>query len=158
MENDFNYPSNLPQSESIRNRHLKKDAVPSVFHFPDNMKKKPVVKRNPKKRELQPSESHTLHDPPAPKIPRPDHTYSSYISPRKFKKEFTLKIRKKNLTIHNLRRKNLRKEKTIKGLMKLLENAKLVSEESCSSLINNFGHMAANLFKNELKNNKEVSG
>ena len=109
LETDFNYPSNLPQSESIRNRHLKKDAVPSIFHFPDHMEKKPVMKENTKQRELQPSESHTLPDQSAPKIPRPDHTYPSYISPRKLKKEFTLKKRKKNLTIHNRRGKRLEK-------------------------------------------------
>ena len=74
------------------------------------------------------------------------------------KKEFSLKIRKINLTIRNLRMKNLRKKKTVKGLMTMLNNANLVSEEICSSFIYNFGHIAAHLFQNELKNNKEVLG
>ena len=99
-----------------------------------------------------------LSDIPALKTPRLDHTYASKKSPKKVSKEFVAKIKKKNLINHNLRRKNLRKERTIKGLMTLLENAKLLSKESSTTLINNFGHMTACLFKNELENNKAASG
>ena len=52
----------------------------------------------------------------------------------------------------------MRKERKIKGFMKILKNSKLVSEESCSYLIKNFSHISANLFKNYLKNNEEVLG
>ena len=39
-----------------------------------------------------------------------------------------------------------------------IENANLVSKESCMTLINNFGHLTSQLIKNEYKNNKECSG
>ena len=158
LDADFNYSSNLPHSESLMKRYLKKDAIPSVFQFPSHIQKKAIKERNPKKRESQPVNTEALSDIPAPKTPRLDHTYASKKSPKKLNKEFIAKIKKKNLIIHNLRRKNLRKERTIKGLMTLLENAKLLSKESSTTLINNFGHMTACLFKNELENNKAASG
>jgi len=39
-----------------------------------------------------------------------------------------------------------------------IENAKLVSKESCMALINNFSHLTSQLNKNEYRNNKECSG
>ena len=39
-----------------------------------------------------------------------------------------------------------------------IENAKLLSKESCMALINNFDHLTSQLIKNEYKNNKEFSG
>ena len=54
-----------------------------------------------------------------------------------------------------LTRKNLRKEKTIKGLVKKLENMKHLSNEQSQSLTSNFGHMAKELFTNEHKNAKK---
>jgi len=36
-----------------------------------------------------------------------------------------------------------------------IENAKLVSKESCIALISNFGHLTSQLIKNEYRNNKE---
>ena len=53
-----------------------------------------------------------------------------------------------------LTRKNLRKEKTIKGLVKKLENMKHLSNEQRQNLTSNFGHMAEELFTNEHKNVK----
>ena len=38
--------------------------------------------------------------------------------------------------------------------MTLLENAKLLSKESSTTLTNTFGHMTACLFKNELEHKK----
>ena len=59
----------------------------------------------------------------------------------------------KNKVIKNLRRELMTKEKTIKGLITKLKHAKVLSQESCSSIVNNFGHMTTELFKNEAKNN-----
>ena len=39
-----------------------------------------------------------------------------------------------------------------------IENAKLVSNESCMALINNFVHLTSQLIKNEYRNSKECSG
>jgi len=69
--------------------------------------------------------------------------------------EITKRLKKKSLIIYDLRRKNLRGEETIKGLMIRIENAKPVSKESCMALITNFGHLISQLIKNEYRNNKE---
>ena len=59
----------------------------------------------------------------------------------------------KNKVIKNLKRKLMTKEKTIKGLITKLMHAKVLSQESCSSIVNKFGHMTTELVKNEAKNN-----
>ena len=74
------------------------------------------------------------------------------------KKQWKEKLRKKNKAIENLRRKVITKEKTIKGLVEKLKQAKLLSAESCSSFVNNFGHMTTEIFKNEAKNNGRTFG
>ena len=52
----------------------------------------------------------------------------------------------------------MRKEKTIKGLVKKLENARHLSKEQSQSLLSNFGHMTKDLFINEQKNADKSKG
>ena len=59
----------------------------------------------------------------------------------------------KNKVINNLRRELMTKEKIIKVLITKLKHAKVLSQESCSLIVNNFGHMTTELFKNEAINN-----
>ena len=122
------------------------------------MKKQPVKERNPNKRVSQAPHPHSLSEHSSSKKPKFDHTYSSNATTTKLKDEFTKRLKKKNLIIYNLRRKNLRREKTIIGLMIRIESAKLVFKESCMALINNFGHLTSQLIKTEYRNNKECSG
>ena len=159
LETDYTHPSLLPHSTSLGKKYLKKDAVPSVFKFPEHLQKRPVKERNPKKREFQ--AQHLRSDTVAIPAKNPrldDHTYASSVSPRKLKTMYKAKIKKKNQIIQNLRRKNIRKEKTIKGLILKLKQAKMLSEESGSSIISNFGHMTTEIFKNEAKNKDHSSG
>ena len=88
METDYTYPSLLPHSKALGKKYLKKDAIPSVFKFPEHLQKRPVKERKSKKREFEaqhlPSDTLTI----PPKTPRlDDHTYASSVSPRKLKTE-----------------------------------------------------------------------
>ena len=137
---------------------MKQNAVPSIFDFPAHLKKQPLKEWNSKNRVSQAPHPHSLSEHSAPKKPKFDHMYVSNASTTKLKSEFTKRLKKKNLIISNLRHKNWRREKTIKGLMIIIENSKLVSKESCMALINNFGPLTSQLIKNEYRNNKECSG
>ena len=141
-------------SKSSR-KFLKRDAVPSLFEFPGHLQKKPSKERNPKKRVFVDKVVETEKQNKAPKL---DHTYSTNLSPTKMQAKFKEKLKRKNRVIKNLQQKNLRKTRTIRGLVEKLRISKMVSEESEGTLINNFGHMTTEVFRNEIKNNTKSSG
>ena len=58
----------------------------------------------------------------------------------------------KRKKIKTLTKKSLRKVKTIKGLLKKLQDMKHMSKEQSANLMSNFGHMTKELFINEQKN------
>jgi hypothetical protein len=78
-----------------------------------------------------------------------DHNYCT--SPSKVIPRLRRSLDKKRKKIRALTSKNLRKEKTIKGLVQKLENARHLSKEQSQSLLSNFGHMTKDLFINERK-------
>ena len=149
LPSDYSYPPSMPNSESLGKKYLKKDAVPSLFSFPEHLKRRSPKKRVPVKRS-NPAPPQT---PPAldPKHVKLDHKYATTASPRKIKAHYEKKLNQKRKTINRLRAKNFRKQKTIKGLMFKLRTLKLFSEENQKSLTDNFGHMATELFKNQEK-------
>ena len=61
------------------------------------------------------------------------------------------KLKLKNRKIRSLRAKNVRKEKSIKGLVTKLEQMKLLTYEQSQALTTNFGEMTKEIFKNEVK-------
>lgn len=69
-----------------------------------------------------------------------------------------ISLEKKNKKLKVLAKKNLRKEKTIKGLLKKLENMKHLTKEQNETLLSNFGHMTRKLFINEEKNAQKSNG
>ena len=156
-DSDYLYPSSLPHSNTLLRRYLKKEAVPSTFNFPPHLVKKAVTERNPKQRITDRQQTSPGISPPT-KVKREDHTYACSVSPRKLKKQWKVKLRKKNKVIENLRRKVITKEKTIKWLVEKSEQAKVLSAESSSSFVNNFGYMNTEIFKNEAKNNGRTFG
>ena len=64
-------------------------------------------------------------------------------------------LEKKRKKIKVLTKKNIRKEKTIKGLLKKLESMKHLDADQTQRLLSNFGHLTRDLFTNELKNSKK---
>ncbi|CAB4032804.1 THAP domain-containing 9, partial, partial [Paramuricea clavata] len=113
----------------------------------------------PKKREASPP-------PPEDQIPAKkkrkssvNSDHGSYIkSPTTVMKKLKKTLKKKNNKIRSLSAKNLRKEKTIKGLVKKLEEIKALSEEQSQHLMSNFGHMTKDIFTNEQKNEGNSTG
>ena len=138
-------------SESIGKKYLKKDSVPTVFNFPDHLNKTTKLRRSPLKRENPQSASACL--PPKIKKPNPketsthDHTYASKISPRKLQAKYRKKLKQKNDKLRNLKKKNLRLEKNICGLISKLQACKLLNEELAETFNENFGHMATALYR-----------
>ena len=75
------------------------------------------------------------------------------MSPSKAIPKMKKSLEKKRKKIKVLTKKNIRKERTIKGLLKKLESMKhLDADQTCLS---NFGHLTRDLFTNELKNSKK---
>ena len=64
----------------------------------------------------------------------------------------------KDKKIKRLQKKVLRQAKSIKGLMKTLNEKVLISKEFSEVLGSNFGHIEVDLFKNEFKNRSLQSG
>ena len=162
VPSDYHFPPFLNPSESIGKKYLKKDAVPTVFSFPDHLKKTTTVRRSPRKRQNPPSASASI--PPNIKKSNPketsthDHTYATKISPRKLQAKYRKKLKQKNDKLRNLKKKNLRLEKNICGLISKLHACKLLNEELASTLNENFGHMATALFRNECENVEKSAG
>ena len=147
----------MPQTQSVKcagqtKKYLKPDAVPSIFDFPKNLKTS-VKNRKPPTKRKAPSPKKTVPKKKPKYSTQPnmqDHSYCtspSKVIPRKKKS-----LVKKKKKIRALTSKNLRKEKTIKGLVKKLENMKQLSKEQSQSLLSNFGHMTRDIFLNEQKN------
>ena len=156
LPTDYTYPPSLPFSKSLSRKRLKPDAVPSCFNFPRHLQKAPVKERPvPTRSHPVPSE----HPCPADtaKVARLKHSYAKESPSKKAirYKRLLLKIQR---TIKTVRQKNIRKEKTTKGLVRQLQKSKMMSEEAGNSFGNNFGHMAMELFKNQQKNAEKQAG
>ena len=162
LPSDYHFPPFLNPSESVGKKYLRKDAVPTVFSFPDHLKKTTTLRRSPRKRQNPPSASASI--PPKIKKSNPkgtsthDHTYATKISPRKLQAKYRKKTKTKNDKTRNLKKKNLRLEKNICGLITKLPACKLLNEELASTLNENFGHMVTALFRNECENIEKSAG
>ena len=155
---DYQYPQNLPYSSTLSRRFLKRDAVPSVFNFPEHLNKKHCPRQPPKKRSSDEQVSPSCKPSKVPKQHHNDHPYSNKLSPRKLKARYEKKLKQKNKTIKNLRKKNLRKEKKICDLISKLHAYQLLSEELSVTLNESFGHLTTTLIKNEAKNIDNATG
>ena len=149
----------------LGNRHLKKDTVPSVFNFPPHLKTLQESPRPlPKRSYTEPSTSHPTAAK-CSKVPSPsknniklDHSYTSKISPRKLCAKYRERLKQKDNKLRNLRRKNIRLEKNVKGLILQIKAARLLNDELSNSLMENFGHIATQIVKNEAKNMSSTCG
>ena len=140
LPSDYQYPRNLPYSRTLSRRFLKRDAVPSVFNFPEHLNKKHCPRQPPKKRSSDEQVSPSCKPSKVPKQHHNDHPYSNKLSPRKLKARYEKKLKQKNKTIKNLRKKNLRQEKKICDLISKLHAYQLLSEELSVTLNESFGH------------------
>ena len=115
LPSDYHFPPSLNPSESIGKKYLKKEAIPTVFNFPDHLKKTTKLRRSPCKRPNPQSAS--AFPPLKIKKPNPketsihDHTYANKISPRKLQAKYRKRLKQKNDKLRNLKKKNLQLEK-----------------------------------------------
>ncbi|CAB4019071.1 DNA transposase THAP9 [Paramuricea clavata] len=82
-----------------------------------------------------------------------DHIYCT--SPSKVIPKMKKSLENKRKKMKSLSKKSLRRDKTIKGLLKKLRDLKYLSKEQSENLMSNFGHMTKKLFINEHKNNQK---
>ncbi len=138
-------------------KYLKPDAVPSVFNFPPHLVQVAKHRNPPAKRKAPIPEEQTNPKKKRPNQPDvQDHGYS--MPTEKVIAKLKKSLQQKRKKIRALRSKNLRKEKTIKGLVKKLEDMQHLSKDQSQSLLSNFGHMTRDIFINEQKNtNKSKS-
>jgi len=113
----FQLPFYPPSVSNFEETKIEAKCSSINFWLSRAFEKEPWKERNPNKRVSQALHPHLLSEHSSPKKPKFDHTYASNASTTKLKAEFTKRLKKKNPIIYNLRRKNLRREKTIKGLM-----------------------------------------
>ena len=142
-------------------KYLKPDAVPSIFEFPPHFQstenippRKPPVKRR-------------ILDTPPPSCPPKkekteninNHDHHGYCQhPEKEISQLKKKLTQKNKKIRSLRGKTIRKEKTIKKLVKKLEEMDHLTHEQSEALSTNFGGLTKEIFKNEVKNAEKSAG
>ena len=84
------------------------------------------------------------------------HNY--YQQPAKEIAKLKQKLKLKNKKIKALQSKNIRKEKTGKGLVTKLERMNHLTHEQSEVLRSNFGEMTREIFKNEAKNSSKTEG
>ena len=129
---------------------MKKDAVLSVFEFPEHIMTKAAKERHPINRNA-PAEKSLYSGAWSPKQPKLcDHTYASKVSAKNVKAQYQQILSRKIRIIQNLHRKSIRQENTVKGLMQKLQQAELLSEQSTEALVSNLGHMTREIFKHIL--------
>ena len=105
LPSDYQYPQDLPYSRTLSRRYLKRGALPSVFNFPEHLNKKHCPRQPPKKRSSDGQVPSSRKPSKVPKQHHDDHPYSSKLLPRKLKARYEKKLKQKNKTVKNLRKK-----------------------------------------------------
>ncbi|CAB4006042.1 THAP domain-containing 1-like [Paramuricea clavata] len=149
LENDFVLGSY--SDSSLKKKFLKKGAIPSVFSIPapSLSKKEQTTHEIPARKRLVASEIDnniiapnsassasffdTSGEVPSCKVFKPAMSPSTKI------KKLQLLVKKKNKKIKQLQRKNLRKEKTITGLITQLNKKKFFQKSSARNSIKILG-------------------
>ena len=147
--NDY-YAHDVNKAKKI----LKPDAVPSVFEFPPHLSTTTKPRKTPAKRKASiPVKTEIPEKKSKFQTNLSEHSYC--MSPSKTIPKMKKSLEKKRKKIKVLTKKNIRKEKTIKGLLKKLESMKHLDADQTQRLLSNFGHLTRDLFTNELKNSKK---
>ena len=141
-------------------KYLKPDAVPSIFDFPAHLKKEKTPRKPPARRLILDSPQSACPQKKPYNEKQTDITdqHNYYQQPAKEIAKLKQKLKLKNKKIKALQSKNIRKEKTIKGLVTKLERMKHLTHEQSEALRNNFGEMTREIFKNEAKNSSKTEG
>ena len=158
LPGDYNLPPTLGKYIT-GNRHLKTEAVPSVFNFPEHLKSSVKTTRlSPKRCSTEqsvapslPAKSTKLQNESKNSV-QLDHSYPCKTSPRKLCAQYRKKIMQKDYRLKQLRKKKMRLEKNVRGLVSKLEAASVLSNQLSTTLIENFGHITTELIRNEAKN------
>ena len=163
LAGDYHLPPAL-NDFGLGNRHL---------NFPAHLKtlqKLPlsryftIFRPLPKRSYPEPSTSHPTAAK-CNKVPSPsksniklDRSYTSKISPHKLCAKYRERLKQVDNKLRNLRRKDIRLEKNVKGLILQVKAVRLLNDELSNSLKENFGHMATQIVKNEAKNMSSTCG
>ena len=130
-----------------RGRLLKPDAVPTEFpSHPNHLQIQEKPKRkSPKKRRIEAPLSPS-------KVKQRIETYHAYSASETKASEKIQKLTTKVRTLQQKVRRRNRKVKNMKQLLLSLKKQQLVDSEQNVMLHSNFGNMAKELFKNQMKN------
>lgn len=111
-------------------KYLNPDAVPSIFDFPTHLKKEKTPRKPPAKRHILDSpQSACPEKNSCNKKNNITDQHNYYQQPAKEIAKLKQKLKLKNNKIRALQSKNIRKEKTIKGLVTKLERMKHLTHE-----------------------------
>ncbi|KFM72260.1 THAP domain-containing protein 9, partial [Stegodyphus mimosarum] len=141
---------------------LKENAIPTIFDFPENLKKAVVLRKPPIQRDLKLNpEVGTSSKENYFNNHTSDHSYFISESPRKLKRKYENIIDKKNEEIEKLKKRikvcNLRvsrKAKKINNLVSIIEDLKeknLVNCKTAELLEQNFSELSLQALKKKTK-------
>lgn len=151
---------------------LKEDAVPSIFQFPEQLRKSTVPRQVPERHE-RPNTSSNIIDTPT-KIPSSpstssvplEHSYSINKSPCGIKRKYDqiLAARERQCSsvsyrLKGVRRKLIRRQKKLKDMGDIVKHLKLrkdVSEDAVRLLEQCFGSIPAEMLRRKLAGRKNA--
>jgi len=147
-ENDYVH------SSADLNPRLKFKAVPSIFDFPDHLKKLPPKTRKPPAKRDYPIEPIEIEHPepnPPQELSPPAKKAKITISPTK------TKLKKKIKTLQQKLRRKETKIQSLSDAIKTLQEKKLLTEDCGTIIERHFSGITKEIITSELKNNTKKS-
>ena len=125
---------------------------PTIFDIPPHLLKETNPRKGPTKSKATSEVPDVSKKRPRTNFQPISHEHNYCTSPGKVIPRMKKSREDKRKKIKSLSIKRLGREKTIKGLLKRLQDLKHLSKEQSRNLKSNFGHRTKELFINQQKN------